>query len=289
MLIDLQIYDRSPNLYEQTNRKIMMKTAFSDKIVSASVLLFDERVRDKFIEWGIGVELSAFSMPQFLDERALPQAIRHAEHLLKDFNLPVSMHGAFYNLQVMARDPWLVDVVFKRLLQSMEIANRLGVEYVVVHSNYVPYRIPNYKQKWLEKHIDFWSKLVPYAEQYGVKLMIENTQEPDASYIGGIVKALNHPNFKVCLDTGHTHCFTKSGIPVRDWVRDYGEHLGYIHLHSNHGDKDAHIAYTDGNMDFGGFFEALDTLPEYPQMIIEVKSKEALERSYEALKLQYAS
>lgn len=255
--------------------------------ILASVLQFDQNVRDRFEENGIGVELSGFSLPEFLDERALPLAIKVAKQWLSGFTQPVSMHGAFMNLQIMSRDPWLVDVCHRRIEQSIEIANELGIGHVVFHTNYPHSSSVNHRSRWVESQIAFWTKVIPIAERNGVIAHLENTTELDASFLTDITRQLNHPNISTCLDTGHTHCFAHTKIPPADWVRGLGNDLTYIHLHSNHQIHDEHLAYTQGTIPFDGFWEALDALEKYPWIIIEVKSKEAFDESLRALKERF--
>lgn len=251
----------------------------STKNIAASVLNFVPQVAEHLTELGIGVELSEFSLPENLHPETLKPRMLGVYELLKDFKGPVSMHGAFYNLQIMARDPWIIEVCYKRMMQSIEIADTLGAKQLVFHLNYVHHPHSNHRANFIEKQLGFWPRLLAKAEEYGLELLLENTTEPDASYITEILNTINSPWLKGCLDTGHTHCFTDSRIPLDEWVRGFGNQLTYIHLHANHGVLDEHIAFTDGNQDFSNFFPALEQLETYPKIIIEVKTRAAFERS----------
>lgn len=254
------------------------------KIVSASILdLYPETI-EKFTDLEIGVELSAFAHPKNLSEDVFSPLLASYKRMLKDFKHPISMHGAFYDLKMVARDPWIVDVAYRRIIQSLEIANELGVQKVVFHANYVPVPDRKYQLLWMASQIAFWEKVLPTAEKYGIQMLIENTREPKAEFINEILKHLDSPYCKTCLDTGHTNCFTKSGIAPRDWVKDYGNNLAYIHLHNNHGLQDEHLEFPNGTLDLEGFFPALEELDEYPWIILEVKTKDAFEKSYAAIK-----
>jgi sugar phosphate isomerase/epimerase len=57
----------------------------------------------------------------------------------------------------------------------------------------------------------------------------------------------------------------------------------YIHLHSNHGFTDEHIAFTKGTQDFDKFFDLLNSLKDKPLIVIEVKKREDFLESVEAL------
>ncbi|MCH2042856.1 MAG: sugar phosphate isomerase/epimerase [Saprospiraceae bacterium] len=252
--------------------------------IAASLIDLKPETLEHLSATGVGIELSAFALPEMLSDAYLPEMLRDTKRKLKDFPNFVSMHGAFYSLQPLARDPWIADVAFRRMEQSMQIANELGIEDVVFHANYFPVPQPDYKKRWLAGQKKFWERLVPVAEKYGVIAHIENTREPDPTYLKGIVDHLDSPHFGIVLDTGHTHCFTNSNIPVVDWVKGYGERLTYLHVHSNHGKRDEHIAFTEGTVNFTGFFEALSDMETYPKFIVEVKTKDAFDKSFKALK-----
>lgn len=245
----------------------------------ASTLQFDQAVRERFEALGLGVELSGFSLPEFLDERALPLAIQVAKKWLSGFRLPVSMHGAFVQLQPVGRDPWLVDVCRRRLLQSLEIAHELGIGRVVFHPNY---RTGTDYAVWLEGQLRFWEGIVPAAERYGIIALLENTVEGDPHYLTDIVRHFQNPHLSVCFDTGHTHCFTSERLPLKAWVQGLGADLSHIHLHSNHGLADEHLAFDQGTLSFEGFWEGVAALDAEPWIVIETKTRSAFEASLQA-------
>ena len=249
------------------------------KTVLASVKDFTHQVAERLDSLGIGVELSEFSLPENLHAEELKRRMLQVYEVLRDFEGPVTMHGVFFNMQIMARDPWIIEVCKKRMLQSLEIADTLGARRVVFHANYPPSSKPGHKERFVQAHLNYWEHILPKAQEYDIQLLLENTQEPDASYITDILDKVDSPYLSGLLDTGHTHCFTDSKIPVDKWVEDFGKHLSYVHLHANNGVLDEHVAFMDGNQDFSRFFTALEALPEYPLMIIEVKTREAFDRS----------
>lgn len=251
--------------------------------VSASVLNFSPEVADHFNKLGIGVELSAFSLPYNLAANRLPALLEQTAKLLAHFKGPVSMHGPFFDMNPIARDPWILEVCQKRMLQSLELADRLGARQLVFHANYVPHRAKEHDRIFVEKQLDYWPSLVRAAERYDIRILLENTREHSPKLLYNILAPINSSHFKACLDTGHTHCFTHSKLPLKDWLLGLGEQLAYVHLHANHGERDEHLAYTDGNQDFSGFFEGLQALPEWPDLIIEVKTRTAFLRSLGAL------
>ncbi len=82
-----------------------------------------------------------------------------------------------------------------------------------------------------------------------------------------IVKHIDSPHIRLCLDTGHANI--KSEMHISDWLRIYGEYLAYIHLHDNNGKKDRHMSLGEGNMDFKPFFDVLREMKYSGRICIE--------------------
>jgi sugar phosphate isomerase/epimerase len=239
-------------------------------------------------EENMGVELSYFAYPWNLEkEEDLEESILYHKKLLAESPVPTTLHGAFYDLNFIARDSMLLKVAHVRIQQSIDIARKLEVKDIVFHTNYIHSTHPNYKVFWVEKQVKFWEQYVQILEKEGIFIYLENTQEENYTYILEIVKKIQSPHIQICYDTGHSHCFTQSKRPPLEWAKGYGEAMKYIHLHSNHGQLDEHIAFHKGSVDFSGFFEHVVEMPQLPKVVIEVKTKEDFEASLLALKHLY--
>lgn len=255
--------------------------------ILVSVANMTEEVLTNLTAQKVGIELSYFSYPWVLDKENLQEEVQQHKRLLQNFALPKSMHGAFYDLNPVARDSKVVAVCDFRVQQSLDIANELQMKKVVFHTNFIPSTKENYLAFWIEKQVFFWEKYIPFLQENNIVVLLENTREENASYILPIINALNSPYFRICYDTGHSHCFTESKEKPVKWVENYQEALTYIHLHSNHGITDEHIAFTEGNIDFSGFFEAISALHNVPDIIIEVKTQADYLTSLKALRNYY--
>lgn len=252
--------------------------------ILVSVAEVNETLLQGLIAANVGIELSYFSNPSVLESPNLEAEIARHALLLKDFPLPKTIHGAFYDLNPTARDPKILEICRFRILQSLEIAAALEMQKVVFHTNYIHSNHSDYKNYWINKQIHFWEQFIPILEKLNICIYLENTREENATYIQQIIKGLNHKNISICYDTGHSHCFTESQIKPLEWVNTYQNDLGYIHLHSNFGKTDDHIAFTKGTVNFEGFFEKVATLESNPYIIIEVKKREDYLISLAALK-----
>jgi sugar phosphate isomerase/epimerase len=247
-------------------------------------LLHDMRQRN------LGVELSHFALPENLDPKTLDKKVSHYADLLRDFELPRTLHGAFYDLNITSREPKIRQVCFERMIESIVIAQALGMHEVVFHTNFKQAASnTDWKRIWTAMQVEYWAKIAPIAAEHDMICLLENTTEPDPSYLIDIATAIDSPNIKICLDTGHTRCFTNTQIPLDEWARKLSPHLACIHLHTNRGTKDEHLAYChpEGVLDFEPFFAYLEAQPQPPIIVVEVKTKADYEASYQALRLRY--
>lgn len=132
-------------------------------------------------------------------------------------------------------------VIRQRILRSMEAAALMGVRNIVVH----PRQHLNYagaKQKLWEENLAFYRGLVPYCEEYGIRVCVENMWQYDnrRRYIVdsvcsqpeefcGLLDALDSPWIVGCLDLGHCALV---GVEPADFIRQMGkDRLQALHVH----------------------------------------------------------
>ncbi len=252
--------------------------------VLISLKNIDQKTIDFLTKNNVGVELDYFSFPENLEKEDLSDSIVNYKKLLKNFNHPVSLHGAFYDINITARDPKILEFCNFRILQSLEIAEKLCVSEVVFHANYFHSKRAGYKDYWIKKQVEFWKNIVTVAETKKIKIFLENTREENADYLNQIIDNVNSNFFKVCFDTGHSFCFTNSKVKPSEWVKSLSNRLEYIHLHSNYGIVDDHLAFSKGNLDFDDFFYEISNLKSNPYIVIEVKTWEDIEISLKELR-----
>jgi sugar phosphate isomerase/epimerase len=252
--------------------------------ILASVDKVSEKIIEQLNEWNIGMELDFFSFPENLDEKTLKNSIDFHKKILKNLKNKTTLHGAFYDLNLTARDPLFVDLCRYRIIQSIEIAEELGITDVVFHPNYFHSTRTGYKEYWINLQVNFWTRFLKIIENKNITIYLENTREEDASFINSIIEKIGSSRFLACYDTGHSNCFTNSKLKPAEWVNSYGNNLGYVHLHSNNAKTDEHLYFRNGNIDFSDFFEEIYKLESNPLITIEVKTKEDVIQSYNELK-----
>ncbi len=172
------------------------------------ILVSVENLTEETVEWinnlNVGVEFDFFSIPENLHVSNLDNSIKKYSELLKKVKNKITMHGAFSDLNISAREPMIVDVCKFRISQSIEIAEKLNIHDIVFHPNYFHSNRKGYKDFWTKLQTDFWANFVKTLENKNITIYLENTREENASYISSIIESVDSKYIKACYDTGHS-------------------------------------------------------------------------------------
>ncbi len=159
--------------------------------------------------------------------------------------------------------------VFPALVRSIEISGMLGAKVAVVHPLHYYHNYAD-KEDVFRQNMDFYRTLLPYAEEYGVKIAVENMwdRDPRTKYIthdtcsrkeefARYVDELDSPYAVACLDIGHVGL-----APQEDEVWDVIRHLGRerlqaLHIHDNDYIGDLHGTVYSGKIDWRRVTQAL--------------------------------
>lgn len=146
---------------------------------------------------------------------------------------------------------------FDEIVKSMEHSSYLGADMVVVHPcKHIDYKEDNNYDLMMQYNLDFYRRLIPYAEEFGVKVAIENlknciTETPEG--LLELINTLNNEAFTVCYDVGHTNI---CGRDPADMLRKIGKHIGCTHIHDNDGIIDRHTLPFYGTIDWESVMKA---------------------------------
>ena len=150
---------------------------------------------------------------------------------------------------------------FDEIVQGMQNAAYLGAPMIVVHPCcHLDYENAENAETLFAYNLDFYRRLIPYAEEIGIKIAIENigrnsiTSTPER--LNRLYDTLNNPVFTVCFDVGH--CLLQNVDPG-EGIRKIGDRLvdGCTHVHDNFGDTDAHTLPYYGKVDWEEVMKAL--------------------------------
>lgn len=158
---------------------------------------------------------------------------------------------------------------FNEIVTSMERASILGVENIVVHPcQHLTYINPGAAERLFEINMDFYNRLKPYCESFGIKIAIENMwqyygnsnkimpsvcAEP-AEHIK-YIDSLNSEWFVACLDIGHAFLVSENPAQI---IRELGsKRLRALHVHDVDGIHDSHTLPYFGNINWDDVMSAL--------------------------------
>ncbi len=142
------------------------------------------------------------------------------------------------------------------LKRTAEFAYDAGAAEAVLHMGKYPDR-----KKGIEILKDSLSRAMPHFESAGAVLLLENHYAYDykgLNELGGepgdfldVFRDIKSPNLGFCLDYGHSHMCGNTN----EFIEALAPYLKYAHLADNFGDEDSHLAFGEGNLDWGGAFE----------------------------------
>ena len=205
-------------------------------------------------ECGLGLELDHFCTAANMDENfaewdaAVRADMRHARRFV--------LHAPFAEIAPSAIDPLIREVSMKRLAQAIGLCRRYGVNRMVAHSGFLP-RV-YFPQWYVSQAAAFFRELLEKADD-DFELLIENVLEPEAALLTQIVRGVDDPRLRICLDLGHANTFA-SKEPPEAWLRACAPFLSHVHLHNNEGGRDLHAALMDGKMDCAALLRLLAQL-----------------------------
>lgn len=232
----------------------------------------------------LGIEVTAFSYPDLLDADWQATVERYRP-LLADVPGPLALHGPYFDMAPGSLDRRVNQVCMERYQHAIRVAQDLGAGIVVFHANFIAsLKNASYRASWQQRNVDFWGYMAQYACQHDVVIAVENMWEFDPDIIGDVLKLVDHPNLRACLDIGHTHLF--SDVPLADWLAALGPYLIHIHLNNNDDVTDTHQALQDGAIDYRAILPTLRALPNPPTLTLEMDSLEDMRRSLALLDLR---
>jgi len=227
---------------------------------------------DLAVEFGLGLELMAFAYPDVLDGNW-----KHTMHtyrsILRHVPGPLTIHGPFMDLVGGSPDTRINEVAIQRYQHTIHIAAELEIPLVVFHANFIGslHNIP-YREGWHHRNVPFWRSIAEHARQNGVTIALENMWEFDPHIIGDLLREIDHPNFKACLDIGHASLFSDSGWTLQEWIDGISPWLIHTHMNNNNGRIDEHrgLGWEQGVLDYNDILPRLRDLPIQPNMVLEM-------------------
>lgn len=228
------------------------------------------------VKHGMGIEVMAFAYPNLLDGD-WHSVLAHYKTLLAPVSM-ITMHGPFMDMASGSPDSQINAVCMGRFRHAIRIAHELGAKIVVLHANFIAsIHTEEYRSGWQQRNVAFWGQIADYAAQLNVTVAVENMWEFDPDIIGDVLKMVDHPNLRACLDVGHAHLYSK--VPFSEWLSTLAPYLVHMHMNNNDGTLDVHGGLAGGVLDYAGVLAAVRALPNQPSITLEMDSVADMEAS----------
>lgn len=164
----------------------------------------------------------------------------------------------------------------QRILEDVRLAGRLGCQKVVFHTGYNPF-IPaeKYRERFFSAHSEFWQQAATISPE--VTICLENQWENDPAIMLELMRRIDRPNVRVCLDVGHAHAYSE--ISAAEWLERLTPYVLHMHWNDNHGNTDSHLAIGSGSLDWAALAIRTRQLSAPVSIVIELNSLRSIERS----------
>lgn len=211
-------------------------------------------------ENGLGIEIAEFCISDNMD-LCFDDVLPHAEYNAS-MAAEKALHAPYNELFPMAIDRRVADIAWDRYDQSYGLCARFGAGKMIVHANYFDGLY--FKSWFVNRHVDFWKRFLE-AHPGETGICMENVREPDPEIILEILRRVDDPRLKMCLDIGHANL---TETPPEAWLAACAPYVSHYHLHNNNGavksghpsTGDRHAALGDGTIDMKAVLEQAEKL-----------------------------
>lgn len=213
------------------------------------------------VQYGLGLEIAEYCTAWNMDEKfeETDALVKKKTEGIENFVL----HAPFSELFPSAIDKEVRKIAAKRYRQAIDIAEKYNAKKLVIHAGYNE-RL--YYPVWFtEQSVVFWNEFFEddfwkEKEKSGsqIEIVLENVLETEPEMLTDILKGVNHPKLKMCLDIGHVNAYSK--IPVEEWLKKCAEYISHFHIHNNDKSFDTHNALYDGSIVMDEFLKKAQEL-----------------------------
>lgn len=160
---------------------------------------------------------------------------------------------------------------FWEIVSALRRAALLGAKTIVVHPvQHLKYADEGVPQQLFEMNMEFYGKLIPYCQEFGIKVAVENMWQyhpwPKITHstcstpeeMNRYLDTLNSPWITGCLDVGHASLVGQS--PDEFVLAMGSDRLGTLHIHDVTKTEDSHMMPYQGVIDWQKLMQALGTI-----------------------------
>ena len=201
----------------------------------------DEAATGLAKEFGLGLEIAEYCTAWNMDEK-FDETEEIVQRKVRDIKR-CTFHAAFNELFPCAIDKQARELARHRYRQAIALAQEYGAEKVVVHGGYNPWLY--YPVWYTEQSIEFWREFLQEVPE-DIQICLENVLEEEPNMLLDIIKTVDSPQLRICLDIGHVNSYSKTS--VEEWLETCAPYISHFHVHNNDTSWDTHSALTEGTI-----------------------------------------
>lgn len=139
-----------------------------------------------------------------------------------------------------------------------ELAQDLGAEYVVIHTNSLAPR--NAEEIAVQKAMlpERMAMTADIAKNYGLRIAVENVgfgyNSSLVADMSDFISLADNRSLEFLVDTGHAHA---NGWDIPALIDTLGDRIAGFHFHDNNGTTDSHLPIGNGTTDWDSVFAAI--------------------------------
>ncbi len=176
-----------------------------------------------------------------------------------DTSMKLTVHAPFegLNLASLNDDEW--DESIDKISKCIKGASEIGSPHITIHPGFISKVSEYFPSEAWEKNLEAFKQLAEVAEDYDIKIGIENMPSMPhllckrPSELLGLVDSVGSDNVGMVLDVGHAN--TNGNL---DRFLELSRNISMVHLHDNQGVHDSHLMIGEGNIDFRKVFSFLE-------------------------------
>lgn len=239
--------------------------------------LIDNELTDWLNEADRPLEIDDFAREHILDDPS--GAIAIAKSKLCPINGPIGIHGPVPAPTFLVADPDIEAMIQKRMQQALRACDAIGATHMVVHSPFIflgePYQSYDHRPilcTAIDKAAGFLSALSSAAADAGVTIVVENVHDKRPEPLIALVDAIDQPNVKLSIDTGHASVTARDGGLEPDiWISRYGMRLAHLHIADCDGQADRHWVPGQGALPWVRIGQEIASIEPVPRSIMEFR------------------
>ncbi len=148
----------------------------------------------------------------------------------------------------------------QEMFNSLEVAAELGSLKVVLHPGHIGGLGVFVQETALAYANDSLAAIIDRAEELGLCVCLENMFPRCRAFVepADFIEILKRfPKLKLTLDTGHANIGSRGGRRILDFIKQFSQRIGHLHVSDNFGERDDHVSLGAGTINFSKIAKAL--------------------------------